>query len=183
MHEVFDDEIVSALYYLFLIQQGVKLDTTLFVEEHQLSDLAQALVLQQFCLQKTLFTGLQVVPSLLDKKGDRFSYQTLQTSQFFMLLEQYGQSPVRLSFLIHQNLDTEMIVLYHLFLRQLRNGARYCFVNVTKPLTLKDAQKQFEKKADAFDIRIMKEFFLLWEECNLTPSFPLVQQFVQRKFL
>jgi hypothetical protein len=182
-NEVVDSEIVSALYLLFLVQQGVKIEKTLFVEEHQLSDMALALVLQQFCLKKLLYTELHLLPSLLDKKGERFSYQSLQTSQFFTLLDKYGQSPMRLSLLVHHAIDVEMMVFYDLFLRQLRNGVRYCFSPNPKPLTLEKAWVQFNKKADTVDVWIMSEFHALRQEYALTPSFTLVQQFIQKKLL
>jgi valyl-tRNA synthetase len=131
---------------------------TYFAEGHQLTTLAQALVLQQFHLKRLVYTEVYLLPSLLDKKGERFSYQSLQTSQLFTLLEKYGPSPVRLSLLMHKALEMETLVLYDVFLRQLRNGVRYCFFTDAKALTLEKARKQFEKKAGVVDVWIMSEF-------------------------
>jgi isoleucyl-tRNA synthetase len=180
---VVESEMVSALYLVFLAQQGVKIEPPLFVEEHQLTAIALSLVMQQFCEKKLLYTQAYLLPSLLDRKGDRFSYQSLQTSQLFSLLERYGQSPIRLSLLMHYTIDMEMMVLYDLFLRQLRNGIRYCFLSHPTPLTLEKAWIQFDKKADTVDIWIMSEFYALRQEYELTPSFTLVQQFIQKKLL
>jgi valyl-tRNA synthetase len=146
---------------------------------------------QQTLYGKPLFTELLPFESFLDtKKQERFSYQTLQTNQFFTFLDTYGVSPMRLSLLVQKNFSLETLCLYDGLLRQIWNGVRYVGSQTEDSWTLEKALTEFDKNADALDYWIIGEFLPLRGKYRAltTPQetidfFPHLQQFIQKKLL
>jgi valyl-tRNA synthetase len=189
--ETFDNECLAALSPVFLTWYGMQLDPAIFVEEGKTYLFLHELILQQLILKKYVYTSLIQYPSLLSPKGERFSYGTVRTNQIFNLLDEYGPSPVRLSLLIQQSLDVNVINRYDAFLRQIRNGVRYLVLSVSDHRTTSDeAWEKFNNNADHLDIWLMTEFYEMWHAYKkvtdyqlLIDNFPMIQEFIQKKLL
>ncbi|MDR2190860.1 MAG: hypothetical protein LBP53_06955 [Candidatus Peribacteria bacterium] len=176
-----------------MVEYGLKVSPTVFVEEGKMYLFLQDLLLQQVLLKKYLYTELIQYTPLLDKNGHKFSYKSLQVNQLFVLLDEYGPSPIRLALLIQKSIDLNIIHWYDAFLRQIWNGIRYLVLSVDKHrVSFSDARNEFIEKADYLDKWIMCEFYELWNTFEhkkngdyqqLLDMFPLIQQFIQKKLL
>ncbi|MDR0369972.1 MAG: hypothetical protein LBH96_05770 [Candidatus Peribacteria bacterium] len=177
------------MYEIYFAQKN-SLSSIKFVEQGQEFLFFQDLALQYLLLHRFLYSGYATLPSLLDKKGERYSYRSLSLSSDNSLFSEYGESPVKLSLLLKSSLSLESVYLYDYFLRQLWNGVRYSSLHYSADFSLDSAFELIESQKDDLDIWLIGELATLYLELTslleyqaILDRFYYFQQFVQRKFL
>ena len=187
--ETFDDGFLEALYVMYAAPQYA-VSPLKCLEWGKEVLFFQELLLQHVLLQRFLYDSLVMLPSLLDKKGERYSYRSLALSAETALFEDYGESPVKLSLLMKSSLSSSSVHLYDYFLRQLRNGIRYCSQQYATDFTVESAFETIDAQADELDIWLIGEMATLYLEFTSLSDYQEVmehfyyfQYFVQRKLL